>query len=344
VEIDSPNTLVGGTTATARNVISGNRKDGLVLSGSSATGNVVQGNLIGTQADGTSPLGNKGNGVRITNSASNNTIGGAADGAGNTIVKNGTALDLKKHGIVVESGTGNAIRRNKIYNNTGRGIALGTGSWYDTLNHSGTATGPNNLQNTPVLTDISTLNTLITITGFLNSPTGTYTLEFFTNTNYNLSGFGDAETFLGDKTVTADDSGHADFTVIFPTKGSGKYIAATATDASGNTSGFSMVSTAGDGIADAGKVYGIGVTESGSLDLLLPDANPMHKDVYVEVDSMGGALRPRPGVLASVVAAFASAPANLVHNPDGRNGINLHADLDEDNLPFTPFPNGFADF
>src|SRR5437868_3165694 len=53
IEIDSANNLIGGTTPAARNVISGNLSKGgggILLSGGAASGNVIQGNFIGTNA------------------------------------------------------------------------------------------------------------------------------------------------------------------------------------------------------------------------------------------------------------------------------------------------------
>ena len=76
--LDSSNNTVGGTFPGARNVISGNGNDGVQITGSAATGNIVLGNLLGTNAAGTAALGNAFNGVRITNSATNTTVGGIA--------------------------------------------------------------------------------------------------------------------------------------------------------------------------------------------------------------------------------------------------------------------------
>lgn len=75
--------MVGGAAPGAGNVISGNALDGLDLSGMS----VVQGNLIGVDASGTSGLGNGGWGIIV--STSDNLIGGTEDGAGNVIGANG---------------------------------------------------------------------------------------------------------------------------------------------------------------------------------------------------------------------------------------------------------------
>jgi hypothetical protein len=64
---DATDNLIGGTTAEARNIISGNRDDGVHLSGFGVTRNVVQGNYIGTDASGTRALGNVDQGVQIIN-------------------------------------------------------------------------------------------------------------------------------------------------------------------------------------------------------------------------------------------------------------------------------------
>src|SRR5262249_12738451 len=49
---------VGGSTAAARNVISGNNWSGVALFHTGTTGNAVQGNFIGTTPTGNAPLGN----------------------------------------------------------------------------------------------------------------------------------------------------------------------------------------------------------------------------------------------------------------------------------------------
>ena len=104
--LNSSNTLIGGTTATARNVISGNRTNGLEILGI-GSGNVVQGNFIGTNAAGTSAIANTFSGVDIDSATvTDNLIGGTASGAGNLISGNST-------GIKADS-TGNTIQGNLI--------------------------------------------------------------------------------------------------------------------------------------------------------------------------------------------------------------------------------------
>jgi hypothetical protein len=78
---------IGGTDTGAGNLISGNAGPGITLNGLGAVGNLVQGNLIGTNADGTQPLANAGDGISVTLGALN-TIGGTDTGAGNLIAGN----------------------------------------------------------------------------------------------------------------------------------------------------------------------------------------------------------------------------------------------------------------
>jgi hypothetical protein len=80
---------VGGVSAGARNLISGNNGIGVLMSAAGTSGNRVVGNYIGTDAAGTADLGNAGSGVSITGGATANFIGGKVAGAGNVISGNG---------------------------------------------------------------------------------------------------------------------------------------------------------------------------------------------------------------------------------------------------------------
>ena len=55
------------------------------------SGNLVEGNDLGTNAAGTAALANAGDGIAIDNGGSDNTIGGTAAGAGNVISGNATS-------------------------------------------------------------------------------------------------------------------------------------------------------------------------------------------------------------------------------------------------------------
>jgi hypothetical protein len=137
--------------------------------------------------------------------------------------------------------TGNAVLRNAIYSNVGLGIDLGPNGV--TPNDPGDAdTGPNNLQNFPVLT-AATRTATLAVTGTLNSTAATaFRVEFFANDALDPSGHGEGQRYLGFVSVTTDGSGNAAIAAALPVTGVsvGNFITATATDAAGNTSEFSM--------------------------------------------------------------------------------------------------------
>ena len=75
--VNAPNNTIGGTAAGASNLISGDTRVGIWIDGTTASGNFVEGNMIGTNAKGSQRLGNGLSGV-MTEGAPNNTIGGSA--------------------------------------------------------------------------------------------------------------------------------------------------------------------------------------------------------------------------------------------------------------------------
>ena len=60
---------IGGTAPVAANTIADNTGDGVGITASGTSGNVVEGNFIGTNASSATNLGNSGNGVQILNGA-----------------------------------------------------------------------------------------------------------------------------------------------------------------------------------------------------------------------------------------------------------------------------------
>ena len=203
---DSSGNTVGGTTAGARNLISGYATDGVSIRGDSQN-NQVLGNRIGTTANGTGTLGNGEAGVLISGTnAANNLVGDGTAGGSNTIAFNA------EDGVQVQSGAGNTISRNSIFSNTGLGIDL-QGGFEDasgnTANDPGDIdSGPNGLQNKPVLSSAKSSSTKTTIAGKLASaPNTTYTIEFYSNPSGN-----EGKKFVGRKFVTTAPSGNASFT------------------------------------------------------------------------------------------------------------------------------------
>lgn len=232
----SSNTI-GGPTSTARNVISGNGEEGIDIDSSTpVSGNVIQGNFIGLNAAGLLNLGNTGYGINIDTNTANSTIGGTAPGAGNMIWFNGQG-GIRLSG---DSGTGNAIRGNSIFSNPGLGIELAPPGV--TANDPGDIdTGPNNLQNFPVIDTATSGGGSTNIQGTLHSSaSSTFQLDFFSIPFCDDSGHGEGKTYLGSTTVNTDGSGNGSFNVTLPVAVAlpGR-VAATATDAAGNTSEFS---------------------------------------------------------------------------------------------------------
>ncbi|MBI5434720.1 MAG: hypothetical protein HZA52_17945 [Planctomycetes bacterium] len=89
----------------------------------------------------------------------------------------------------------------------------------------------------------------------------------------------------------------------------------------------------GDSLLDIWETQGIDADGDGVVDLDLPalGANPLHKDIFVEIDAMAGR-EPTQATLDRVKDAFEFALT--VDNPDGNLGITLHALLDEIDIPF----------
>jgi hypothetical protein len=82
----------------------------------------------------------------------------------------------------------------------------------------------------------------------------------------------------------------------------------------------------GDLLLNSWETDGIDSNSDGTFDLILVGANPLHKDLYVEIDFMQQH-KPNPLAITDVVNSFANAPLT---NPDGINGITLHLDVDEE--------------
>jgi hypothetical protein len=131
--------------------------------------------------------------------------------------------------------TGNAILSNSI--SAFLPIDLDASGIYDgpTRNDLGDGdTGPNNLQNFPIITSTGFLSDRTTVQGGLNStPSTTFTLQFFT------AGLRASESgVLGTETITTNAAGLAYFSFDFPPLPFDLIVAATVTDPDGDTSEF----------------------------------------------------------------------------------------------------------
>ena len=243
IECLSFNSIIGGATSAARNVISGNMESGIRL-GQQGSGNQVKGNHIGTGKSSAVGIANLHYGILIEEQT-DNQIGGPLDGEGNVIAFN------KKGGVrVADLARGNQILRNSIFANeqgvfnTALGIDLGEVEGVTPNDLKDPDTGANDKQNFPLLTSAARDITSTTITGTLNSKANTeYRIEFFHNGSADYSGHGEGHFYLGAlPSVITNVNGDANFNIFLPLVllPIGEYVSATATDSSGNTSEFSL--------------------------------------------------------------------------------------------------------
>jgi titin len=236
------------------NLISGNSGGGIQLLDS----NTVQGNFIGTQRDGVSPLPN-GNFGGIEIHGGNSLIGGNGAGQANTIAHHiGSGINIYTGSTQGSSNvnTRNRISRNSIYANAGLGISIDY-SAFVLANDAGDGDSwaakniGNDGQNYPVITSATQSAGTVSVAGTLNSiASSTYTIEFFANAACSAVGYGEGQTFIGSATATTDASGNASFgPLTFSVPASQLVITSTATDAVGNTSEFSQCLAAAGGPA-----------------------------------------------------------------------------------------------
>jgi uncharacterized repeat protein (TIGR01451 family) len=329
---------IGGATPQARNIISGNSQEGVWLE-FDANANVVQGNFIGVNVNG-DPLSNRGDGVEVYETVGN-TIGGTTADAGNVIAFNGQSGVVVGHEPTGTSGSKNAILSNVIFSNGAPGIDLSllptpssfvrVGPDGPTPNDPGDPdTGPNNLQNFPVLTSVASAGGSTTFQGTLNSTSNTtFTIQFFANDAPGRLSFGEGQRFIGETTVTTDAAGDASINVTLPVAvGPTQFVTATATDAAGNTSEFSQLvadlavtaaASADPAPAGADLTYTITVTNTGlsspSGPVTVTDTLPAH----VTFVSATGGVTPVQGVLKldlGIIPIGSSTTVTIVVRPD----------------------------
>ena len=221
VEIGSNNNRI------VSNVIAGY---GPGVSFGDASYNVVQDNMIGTDASGTLDLGN-GDGVLFQDGAANN----------NQVLSN-VIHNSNGFGISTVNADNAAILSNSIYNTKGignnrSGLGIDIGGDDVTGNDANDA---DNIQNYPVLTSVISGGGVTTIQGSLSSTADSdFVVQLFANEVTDVSGFGEGQLLIDSIDVSTNESGIATFQVSvnqeFP---AGYSISATATrmlDDDGNT-------------------------------------------------------------------------------------------------------------
>jgi len=226
--------LIGGNSAGARNVISGNTGWGVVLSvypffvsDADHRDNDVVGNYIGTKSGGGKPLGNGAGGVRLESGVQESSVAAnrIAFNGGPGVVVDGTPNPF---GLVA---SGDDILGNSIFNNAALGIDLMNGGNHD--------------QAAPAITSVTTNGGSTTIDGTLDSTaSSSFRIELFSSPACDPSGAGEGKTFLGSVDATTDGAGHATFSSSVPALPAGQAVTATATNSTmGDTSEFSSCFT-----------------------------------------------------------------------------------------------------
>lgn len=223
------NNTIGGTSASMRNIISGNTVSGIMIEAGSNS-NTVQGNWIGMNAAGSGFIPNAEGVVIVSN---NNTIGGTGAGSGNSIAGN------TQRNVKISTGTGNAVLGNSIYGSTNLGIdngALGV-----TANNGTKNAGFANFDmDFPIFTATVLSGTSLTLSGYVGSAPSQAAfagarVEVFKSDN-DASGNGEGQAYLG--FLTTDASGNFSGTLTVSGLVAGDRITGTATDAANNTSEF----------------------------------------------------------------------------------------------------------
>jgi hypothetical protein len=129
--------IVGGDVEGERNVISAN-SIGVTILAPGTMSNTVSGNYIGTDATGSSDLGNASYGVQIMSGAQNNTVGGQTAGERNVISGNGwRGVMIELDGTDNNTVCGNYIGTNadgtQALGNTYDGVLIDAGAQNNTI-------------------------------------------------------------------------------------------------------------------------------------------------------------------------------------------------------------------
>jgi len=229
--------VVGGSGAGEGNLISGN---GAGIGLQACTSSTIRGNLIGTDATGTAPLGNPGSGISAI-SFSVATIGGLGAGEGNTIAFNGIS-GVGTAGLAIETGSKVSIRGNTIYGNVPLGIDLGDFN-DDTLGPTpNDDTEADNIQNYPIISSVDYGASTTVHAAFHSQPSATYDIDFYSDPAClsHPPALNQGQDLAGTTQVTTDASGNATIDFVLPVVlAAGQPVTAIATDGTGWSSEFS---------------------------------------------------------------------------------------------------------
>lgn len=116
--------VIGGALISARNLVSGNSAQGVVLGGVGTAGNWVTGNYIGVNSSGDASIGNGWAGVDISGGATGNTVGGNLPGQGNVISGN-----FEQGVLLQDVGTGDNLVQGNLIGLNAAGSQAVSNTW-----------------------------------------------------------------------------------------------------------------------------------------------------------------------------------------------------------------------
>ncbi|WP_297696753.1 DUF2341 domain-containing protein, partial [uncultured Eudoraea sp.] len=102
INVQGANTVIGGTGANDGNVITNNGNEGINLTGTGATGTLIQGNIIGLDPDGSTGTGNGDVGIALLSGSHNTTIGGTDPNARNIISMNFEGIEINSNNNTIQ--------------------------------------------------------------------------------------------------------------------------------------------------------------------------------------------------------------------------------------------------
>ena len=309
VSDDTSNTMIGGITAGAGNVISANTANGILLT-SSNTDTQIHGNFIGTDVTGTLDLGNLEDGIRLNGNALRTNIGVA--GAGNLISGNNS------DGIEIgDSASITVVIHNRIGTNAAGTAAIPNGTrneFFDVVGAGVRVNGFNNKIGAPNEGNLISGNgTGVSLDGFSTGnavrgnfigtnaagtlPIGNRFGIFNTNADNNQIGGpagGEGNVVSGNTVEGIAITGEGSNTILIQGNRVGTNAAGTAGMANqfdGIRIGFgaSQVSVGGDGISGSNFIAfngSNGINAEGSGNAIL--RNSIHSNVGLGINQSGG--------------------------------------------------------
>jgi trimeric autotransporter adhesin len=320
------------STSILNNQIAGNSYGGIFLL--AARQGTIKGNNIGVKSDGTTLLGNAGDGIAMGfgdcifgntgNLIEANTIAGnggsgilISTGSDNTIRNNVAIKGNFSHGVSIIQGAGNRIEGNSIHANGLKNINLdfdGGPLPNDALDAD--TGGPNERQNYPGISLVTQSGGNTLVTWSLNSEPGkSYTVEFFSNLD---AGVPAGRTPIMTASATTDAAGN--FPGSTSITGAWDNVSATATDLStGNTSEFSSA---------------VAVTPTPAVTI---SPNPKNFGNVIVGSSLGpfGITVTSVGSAPYVISAFDSAPT-CYGGPICSSGAFICANSCATSTPYAP--------